>query len=50
MPVIDSVLAGVRHALRLAELPRAANTGVGGFDVAWQHVSGELAALGLPDV
>ena len=48
VPVIDSVLAGVRHALRLAELPRAANTGVGGFDVAWQQVSGELAALGLP--
>lgn len=48
VPVIDSVLAGVRHALRLAALPRAANTGVGGFDVAWQRVSGELAALGLP--
>ncbi len=50
VPVIDSVLAGMRHALRLAELPRAAAAGAGGFDVAWQHVSGELAALGLPGV
>ena len=40
-------LAGVRHALRLAKRPRAANTGAGGFDVAWQYVWGELAALGL---
>lgn len=50
VPVIDSVLAGVRHALRLAEQPRAASAGTGGFDVAWQHVSDELAALGLPGI
>jgi allantoin racemase len=46
VPVIDSVLAGVRHALRLAGQPRDARAGLGGFDVAWQQVSGELAALG----
>ena len=48
VPVVDSVLAGVRHAVRLADQSRATPAGVGGFDIAWQHVSVELAALGRP--
>lgn len=50
VPVIDSVQAGVRHALHLAGLPRAATARADGFDVAWQQVSAELMALGLPNL
>jgi Asp/Glu/hydantoin racemase len=46
VPVIDSVLAGVRHALQLAGQPASVQTGACGFDVPWQGVSGELAAMG----
>ena len=44
VPVIDSVLAGTRHALgnTAAANPHA----TGRFDVHWQRVSAELAALG----
>jgi len=48
VPVIDSVLAGVRYALQLAAQHRSA--GVDGFDVAWQGLSSEMAALGRPDL
>lgn len=42
VPVIDSVLAGTRHALTLPATAR--NTS--GFQVPWMHVSPELSALG----
>lgn len=44
IPVIDSVLAGARWALRSAPLPPARERA--GFDVAWQGLSPEMAALG----
>lgn len=44
-PVIDSVLAGTQHALQSTTQADAKATGR--FDVAWQNVSAELAALGL---
>ncbi len=44
IPVIDSVLAGARWALRSAPLPPARERP--GFDVAWQGLSPEMAALG----
>jgi allantoin racemase len=44
IPVIDSVLAGARWALRSAPLPPAREAP--GFDVAWQGLSPEMAALG----
>jgi len=48
VPLIDSVLAGVRQALR-ADAPPAAR-GTPGFDVPWRGLSPELGALGLaPD-
>lgn len=44
VPVIDSVLAGTRHAVKIAGLmPSAAS---GRFEFRWQNVSPELAALG----
>lgn len=46
VPVIDSVLAGTRQALRAGVTARPA--GSGRFDVRWQQVSAELAARGLP--
>ena len=47
VPVIDSVLAGTRHALGTATTDAATDGGAPGrFDVAWQGVSPELARLG----
>lgn len=46
IPVIDSVVAGAQWALRSAPLPPERSTP--GFDVAWQGLSPEMAALGLP--
>jgi Asp/Glu/hydantoin racemase len=46
VPVIDSVLAGARQALRAPDA--ASPAGSGRFDVGWQRVSAELAALGRP--
>jgi len=46
VPVIDSVLAGTRQALRAGAIASPGATGR--FDVRWQGVSAELAALGLP--
>ena len=46
IPVIDSVVAGAHWALRSAPLPPERSTP--GFDVAWQSLSPEMAALGLP--
>lgn len=43
VPVIDSVLAGARHALALPALPTAAARG---FSVAWTRLSPEMTALG----
>jgi allantoin racemase len=44
VPVIDSVLAGVRQAIKLtSQAPPSAS---GKFDFRWQNVSPELAALG----
>ncbi|MBT9503997.1 MAG: aspartate/glutamate racemase family protein [Burkholderiaceae bacterium] len=45
VPVIDSVLAGARWALKAQALPMQRS--LPGFDVAWQRVSVELSALGL---
>lgn len=46
VPVIDSVLAGTRQALRAgASVTPGAS---GRFDVGWQGMSAELTALGLP--
>ena len=45
LPVIDSVLAGTRQALASAGAWHHQATGR--IDVRWQHVSAELAALGL---
>ena len=48
VPVIDSVLAGTRQALSSAAAWHHGATGR--FEVRWQHVSSELAALGMrPD-
>ena len=44
VPVIDSVLAGARWALRAPAAPPERQ--VAGFDAAWSGVSEELAALG----
>ena len=45
VPLVDSVLAGARWALRShAPAPQRATAG---FDVRWENVSPELAALGL---
>ena len=44
IPVIDSVVAGAHWALRSAPLPPARERA--GFDVAWQGLSTEMAALG----
>ncbi len=44
VPVIDSVIAGVSHALKLPQSARAANRH---FDFSWTRVSPELAALGV---
>jgi len=46
VPVIDSVIAGTNWALRSHAPP--AERGQPGCDVAWENVSPELAALGLP--
>lgn len=43
VPVIDSVLAGARHAMAL---PGGAPTQPPGFTVAWTHLSPEMTALG----
>jgi len=45
VPLIDSVSAGVQHALTLPA-PQPAPSGR--FDLAWQGLGPELAALGLP--
>jgi len=45
-PLIDSVLAGARWALRAGAPPPRRSTP--GFDVAWERLSPELSALGLP--
>lgn len=45
VPLIDSVLAGTRHALRS---PTPVHGAADRFDVSWQHLSTELTALGLP--
>lgn len=45
VPVIDSVLAGVRHALRQAQQETLQAPRV--FDFAWRGVSAELAATGV---
>jgi allantoin racemase len=45
VPVIDSVLAGTRYALKIASLMHP--PALGRFDFGWQNVSPELAALGL---
>jgi allantoin racemase len=47
VPVIDSVQAGARWALR--SHPSAMLRGTPGFDVPWENVSAELAALGIQD-
>jgi len=44
VPLIDSVLAGTRHALKMASPSVAQNSGP--FDFSWHNVSPELAALG----
>jgi Asp/Glu/hydantoin racemase len=46
VPVIDSVLAGARHALTAPR--RASGRTTAGFDAAWTHLSPELAKLGQP--
>jgi Asp/Glu/hydantoin racemase len=51
VPVIDSVEAGVRHALSIAKAP--AISGAPGakqpvFDFSWTHMSPALTALGAP--
>lgn len=46
VPVIDSVQAGARWALRTHPSPALRTSP--GFDVPWQNVSAELAALGAP--
>jgi hypothetical protein len=45
VPVIDSVLAGVSHALRQAQQETLQAPQV--FDFAWSGVSAELRATGL---
>ena len=45
VPVVDSVTAGVNHALRQAQPETLQATRV--FDFAWANVSAELAATGL---
>lgn len=49
VPVIDSVHAGVRHALSLMSV-NTGERGTGRFDVAWQNLPTELSTLGLPAV
>jgi Asp/Glu/hydantoin racemase len=46
VPVIDSVEAGVRHALSRPNAGQAANRA---FDFAWKNLSPELTALGVPE-
>jgi allantoin racemase len=46
VPLIDSVLAGTRHALKIAG--QSGSRGSGNFDFSWHNVSPELAALGSP--
>ena len=48
VPVIDSVTAGTHWALRSHAPPAERSTP--GFDVAWENLSPELAALGLPPI
>jgi allantoin racemase len=45
VPLIDSVQAGAQWALQAHT--NAAQRAAAGFDVAWQHLSPELTALGL---
>jgi allantoin racemase len=44
IPLIDSVLAGTRHALKIAS--QTGSEVSGQFDFSWHNVSPELAALG----
>ena len=44
IPLIDSVLAGTRHALKIAR--QSGHQHSGQFDFSWHNVSPELAALG----
>ena len=46
VPVIDSVTAGTHWALRSHAPPTERSTP--GFDVAWENLSPEVSALGLP--
>ena len=46
VPLVDSVVAGAHWAMRSQPLPPSRERP--GFDAAWQGVSPELAALGLP--
>ncbi|MDB5847308.1 MAG: Asp/Glu racemase [Rhodoferax sp.] len=46
VPVVDSVIAGANWALRSHATPPERSQP--GFDVAWQNLSPELTALGLP--
>lgn len=46
VPLIDSVLAGTRHALVIAKQSEIQHPGR--FDFSWLNVSPELAALGRP--
>lgn len=49
VPVIDSVLAGVRQALLRAEQKSRLETALSSrFDACWQGVSAEMVRLGLP--
>lgn len=49
VPVIDSVLAGVRQALLQIEQKSGLETvSPSRFDVCWQGVSAEMVRLGLP--
>jgi allantoin racemase len=49
VPVIDSVQAGVRQALRLLAVHQSPR-GTGKFDIAWKNLSDEMRRLGLPPV
>ena len=46
IPLIDSVMAGTRHAISIARQSEARHPGR--FDFSWHNVSTELTALGSP--
>ncbi len=47
IPVVDSVLAGTRHAMALAAAAGRGGRVQAGFDVAWENLANEMRALGL---